>query len=186
LKENDTSIIILAAGKGSRMKSSKAKVLHNVCGKPMLYHIIKASKQISDDVTVVIAHQEELVREEIEHYFDDIKFVIQDHENYPGTGGALKNVEFRHENVLVLNGDMPLVDAVALEQFFKPDGDIVMSIEEIFLCNFLKQAGEYREIRTVILECKFKMIADCFSGPVSCRVYVVGCTILNLRSVSPR
>jgi len=131
LKENDTSIIILAAGKGSRMKSSKAKVLHNVCGKPMLYHIIKASKQISDDVTVVIAHQKELVREEIEHYFDDIKFVEQDVENFPGTGGALKNVEFRHENVLVLNGDMPLVDAVALEQFFKPDGDIVMSIFDL-------------------------------------------------------
>ena len=131
MKKNNTSIIILAAGKGSRMKSSQAKVLHNVCGKPMLYHIIKASKQISDDITVVIAHQKELVREQMEHYFDDINFVEQDVENFPGTGGALKNVEFRYENVLVLNGDMPLVDAVALEQFFKPDGDIVMSIFDL-------------------------------------------------------
>ena len=92
MNKNNTSIIILAAGKGSRMKSSKAKVLHTVSGKPMLYHIIKASREISDDITVVIAHQKEAVKEQMEAFFDDIRFVIQDSDNFPGTGGAMKNV----------------------------------------------------------------------------------------------
>ncbi|HEY9203956.1 MAG TPA: NTP transferase domain-containing protein, partial [Sulfurimonas sp.] len=43
MNKNRISIVILAAGKGSRMKSSKAKVLHTICGREMLYYIIKAS-----------------------------------------------------------------------------------------------------------------------------------------------
>ena len=122
------SIIILAAGKGSRMKSNKAKVLHNICGKPMLYHIIKESKKISDDVTVVIAHQKEKVKEVIESFFDDITFVIQDADNFPGTGGAVKGIAPKNEKVLVLNGDMPLITATSLEGFLELQSDIIMSI----------------------------------------------------------
>lgn len=122
------SIVILAAGKGSRMKSHKAKVLHNVCGKPMLYHIIKASKKISDDVLVVISHQKEAVQAQMENYFDDISFVVQDAKSFPGTGGAMKNVSVKNEKVLVLNGDMPLINEKALSGFLTTDADIVMSI----------------------------------------------------------
>ncbi len=125
------SIVILAAGKGSRMKSNKAKVLHNICGKPMLYHIIKEAKKISDDVSVVIAHQKEHVRDMVENYFNDINFIVQDTENFPGTGGALKNYTPKYEEVLVLNGDMPLVTAEAMEQFFTHNSDIVMSIFDL-------------------------------------------------------
>jgi bifunctional UDP-N-acetylglucosamine pyrophosphorylase/glucosamine-1-phosphate N-acetyltransferase len=66
---NNLSIIILAAGKGSRMKSDRAKVLHSISGKPMLYHIIKASKTLSDDITVVVAHQKERVTQAMQGYF---------------------------------------------------------------------------------------------------------------------
>ncbi|MBA1437379.1 MAG: bifunctional UDP-N-acetylglucosamine diphosphorylase/glucosamine-1-phosphate N-acetyltransferase GlmU [Epsilonproteobacteria bacterium] len=125
------SIVILAAGKGSRMKSSKAKVLHNISGKPMLYHIIKESKKLSDDISVVIAHQKEKVRSQIEQYFDDIHFVEQDTINYPGTGGAMKNVRAKNEKVLVLNGDMPLITAESLQGFLQKDSDIIMSIFDL-------------------------------------------------------
>ena len=74
MNKNEISIIILAAGKGSRMKSPKAKVLHCISCKPMLYHIIKASKEISNDITVVIAHQKEDVQKQMQEYFDDLKF----------------------------------------------------------------------------------------------------------------
>lgn len=131
MNENKISIIILAAGKGSRMKSPKAKVLHTLSGKPMLYHIIKASKEISDDITVVIAHQKELVQKEMEVYFDDIRFSVQDSKNFPGTGGALKNVAPKNENILVLNGDMPLITADALEGFLDISSDIIMSIFDL-------------------------------------------------------
>ncbi|SFV75451.1 N-acetylglucosamine-1-phosphate uridyltransferase / Glucosamine-1-phosphate N-acetyltransferase [hydrothermal vent metagenome] len=131
MEKEQTSIVILAAGKGSRMKSPKAKVLHTICGKPMLYHIIKSAKEVSNDITVVIAHQKEQVQAEIEAYFDDINFVVQDAQNFPGTGGAMKNVLPKNEKVLVLNGDMPLITPLALEEFFVIDADIVMSVFDL-------------------------------------------------------
>ena len=51
------SIIILAAGQGTRMKSTLPKVLHKISGKPMLYYSIKSFLKLSDDVTVVLYHQ---------------------------------------------------------------------------------------------------------------------------------
>lgn len=125
------SIVILAAGKGSRMKSPKAKVLHNISGKPMLYHIIKSSREISNDITVVVAHQKEAVIEQMSLYFDDIHFVVQDAENFPGTGGAMKNVAPKNEKVLILNGDMPLITPNALQGFLNTDEDVIMSIFDL-------------------------------------------------------
>ncbi len=124
----NNSVIILAAGKGTRMKSSLPKVLHNISGFPMLYFAIKEAKKLSNDVTVVLYHQAQLVQERMEKYFDDVHYVIQDHENYPGTGGAVMNIKTKHDKVLVLNGDMPLVEASELEKFFELDADIVMSV----------------------------------------------------------
>ncbi len=131
MNKNKISIVILAAGKGSRMKSPKAKVLHTICGKEMLYYIIKTSREISDDVSVVVAHQKDAVTELMSSYFDDINFVTQDAENFPGTGGAMKNISVKNEKVLVLNGDMPLVTAASLEGFLESKSDIVMSIFDL-------------------------------------------------------
>ncbi|MCD6260100.1 MAG: bifunctional UDP-N-acetylglucosamine diphosphorylase/glucosamine-1-phosphate N-acetyltransferase GlmU [Helicobacteraceae bacterium] len=131
MDKNKLSIVILAAGKGSRMKSPKAKVLHTISGKPMLYHIIKASREISNDITVVIAHQKEALKEQISHYFDDIHFVEQDAINYPGTGGAMKNINAKNEKVLVLNGDMPLITSQALQGFIQTQAEIIMSIFDL-------------------------------------------------------
>ena len=131
MKKEEISIVILAAGKGSRMKSPKAKVLHSVSGKPMLYHIIKASREISNDVSVVLAHQKEAVQEQMEAYFDDVSFVVQDTENFPGTGGAMKNVTPKNDKILVLNGDMPLITSDALQGFLDEDADIIMSVFDL-------------------------------------------------------
>ena len=125
---HNLSIVILAAGKGSRMKSPIAKVLHRISGRPMLYHSIKASKALTDDVIVVVAHQKEAVIEQMNALFDDLTFVVQDADNFPGTGGAVMGIKPRHENVLVLNGDMPLVTPDALQGFVDTDADITMSI----------------------------------------------------------
>ena len=124
----NNSVIILAAGKGTRMKSALPKVLHKISGFPMLYFAIREAKKLSDDITVVLFHQADLVQKTMERYFDDIKYVIQDHENYPGTGGAVMNIDVKHDKVLVLNGDMPLIEAEELEKFTQVDADIVMSV----------------------------------------------------------
>ena len=124
------SIIILAAGQGTRMKSTLPKVLHKISGKPMLYYSIKEALKLSDDVTVVLYHQFEKVKAEMEKYFTNINFVIQDHENYPGTGGAVMGIVPKYEKVLVLNGDMPLIQASELEKF-DIDATIVMSVLQL-------------------------------------------------------
>ena len=131
MNKQDISIVILAAGKGSRMKSNKAKVLHNISGRPMLYHIIKASLELTEDITVVLAHQKESVESEISSHFDNINFVTQDAQNFPGTGGAMMGVKPKGEKVLVLNGDMPLITASALNGFLETSADIIMSIFDL-------------------------------------------------------
>jgi len=125
------SVIILAAGKGTRMKSSLPKVLHKISGYEMLYYSIKEAKKLSDDITVVLYHEAELVKKVMQNYFDDVNFVLQDHKNYPGTGGAVMGIKMKHKKILVLNGDMPLVESGELEGFLKSDSDIVMSVIEL-------------------------------------------------------
>jgi len=135
--DNNLSIIILAAGAGTRMKSSLPKVLHKISGKEMLYYSIKEAKKLSDDIHVVLYHQAKLVQESMEKYFSDITFHIQDHENYPGTGGAVMGITPKNEKVLVLNGDMPLIEATELQQLTTlnekelKDEKLTMSILEL-------------------------------------------------------
>ncbi len=124
------SIIILAAGAGTRMKSKLPKVLHKISGKAMLYYSIKEALELSDDVTVVLFHQASKVKAEMEKYFTGINYVIQDHENYPGTGGAVMGITPKYDQVLVLNGDMPLIQSSELKKF-DLDATIVMSVLEL-------------------------------------------------------
>ena len=124
------SIIVLAAGAGTRMKSDTPKVLHKISGKPMLYYSIKEALKLSDDITVVLFHQAQRVQAEMEKYFSNINFVIQDHINFPGTGGAVMGIIPKYEKVLVLNGDMPLIQSNELEKF-EISATIVMSVLEL-------------------------------------------------------
>jgi len=122
------SIVILAAGKGSRMKSTTPKVLHTISGKAMLFHAIDAGKKISDDITIVLYHQAQRVQEAIEAKYKNINFHIQNAEQFPGTGGAMKGVQTKYEKTLILNGDMPLITQSSLEALTGGDADINMSV----------------------------------------------------------
>ena len=122
------SVVILAAGQGTRMKSTTPKVLHEISGKSMLFHAIDAAKALSDDITVVLYHQAERIQNEIEKHYENIHFHMQDAQKYPGTGGAMKGVEVQHDKALILNGDMPLVTMDALNALTEGDADINMSV----------------------------------------------------------
>jgi bifunctional UDP-N-acetylglucosamine pyrophosphorylase/glucosamine-1-phosphate N-acetyltransferase len=130
MKDN-LSIVILAAGKGTRMKSSLPKVLHKISGKEMLYYSIKEAQKLSDDIHVVLYHQADLVQKSMEKYFDDINYCLQDHKDYPGTGGAVMWLNLKHEKTLVLNGDMPLIQATELLHLTSNDEPLTMSVLEL-------------------------------------------------------
>jgi len=122
------SIVILAAGKGSRMKSTTPKVLHPISGKAMLFHAIDAGKKLSDDITVVLYHQASRVQEAIEAEYQNINFHMQNAEQFPGTGGAMKGIKTKYQKTLILNGDMPLITQSSLEALTGGEADINMSV----------------------------------------------------------
>lgn len=121
------AVVILGAGKGTRMKSSTPKVLHKIANHSMLSLIIKEAQKISDDITVVVAHQADRVESEIGDEISNIKFLRQDDKNYPGTGGALRGFRCEKERVLILNGDMPLIESSELQKLLDVEADIVMT-----------------------------------------------------------
>ena len=108
--------IILAAGKGTRMKSKLPKALHLICGKPMTRYVIDACKDSGvEDCIVVIGHGAEQVREGLG---SDVRYVVQ--EQQLGTGDACKRaVALLGESdldVLALAGDTPLVSPEILKR----------------------------------------------------------------------
>ncbi len=129
------SVVIMAAGKGSRMKSDLPKVLHKIAGKSMLAHILDSALAISDDVHVILHHQAKRVQAEIEQEYSGIYFHIQDAQRFPGTGGALMRggeeakmpIDFKNKRVLILNGDMPLIQKQDLEALIKENSPMVVS-----------------------------------------------------------
>jgi bifunctional UDP-N-acetylglucosamine pyrophosphorylase/glucosamine-1-phosphate N-acetyltransferase len=106
----DFAIVIMAAGKGTRLKSKRAKVLHEIAGQPLLAHVIKAAQQMvpAEDIYVIIGHQAENVRKAIEPM--GVKFVLQADQR--GTGHAVmcaRDQVTGYQNLLVLSGDVPLI-----------------------------------------------------------------------------
>lgn len=125
------SIVILAAGQGTRMKSTTPKVLHTISGKAMLFHTLNVAQTLSDDITVVLHHQAERIEQAIDESYEGIKYHLQDADRFPGTGGAMKGVVCEHSRVLILNGDMPLITTSSLEVLIAGDADINMSVIEM-------------------------------------------------------
>lgn len=126
---NNIAVIILAAGKGSRMQSDLAKVLHKVAGKSMVNHVIETALEVaSGHIHVVIGHQAEKVQKEIlkKH---NVHFVFQ--KELLGTGDAVRTalplVDACIQHVLVLCGDVPLIkkqtirDLVSAHRSLKAD-----------------------------------------------------------------
>ena len=125
---NDVSVIVLAAGLGTRMKSQKAKVLFELCGEPMIIHILKKAYEISNDVSVILHYQFDEVKSAVLAHFPNAKIYKQDHEHFPGTAGGLKEVEIRGEKTLIICGDMPLVKSAELRKLCEADAEVNLSV----------------------------------------------------------
>ena len=110
--------IILAAGKGTRMKSTHPKVVHKVCGKEMVNHVIDAAHSAGvNETIVVLGHGIDEVKKAVG---DDVKIAVQ--KEQLGTAHAVRMAEEsvnEDDTVVVLCGDTPLIEADTLEDLFE-------------------------------------------------------------------
>jgi len=122
------SIVILAAGQGTRMKSSRPKVLHALAGKPLLQHVVDAGRALEPaQMLVVVGHGADEVRAAM--HAQDLQFVEQ--REQLGTGHALQqclDTLDEGNDVLVLAGDVPLIRAETLAKLRDAAGDAVVGV----------------------------------------------------------
>lgn len=113
-------VIILAAGKGTRMKSAKPKVLAPLATKPLLWHVVKTAKKLNAaSINIVVGHGAHLVKDAFrqEKAQEKINWCIQNKQN--GTGHAVKQglPDLPNEDtVLILYGDVPLIGETSLKR----------------------------------------------------------------------
>ncbi len=111
------AVAIMAAGKGTRLKSQLPKVLHEVGGKPLLEHVIRAAVRLvpAHDVYAIIGHEADRVRTAMAH--TGVNFVLQPEQR--GTGHALivaREALAGYDHVIVLSGDAPLIRPETIER----------------------------------------------------------------------
>jgi bifunctional UDP-N-acetylglucosamine pyrophosphorylase/glucosamine-1-phosphate N-acetyltransferase len=132
---NPLHVVILAAGQGSRMKSSLPKVLHRIAGKPMLHHVMDTARKLgAERIHGVIGHGADQVRAVTQA--DDVQWALQ--EQQLGTGHAvaqaLPNLP-DDARVLILYGDVPLTRPETLEELVSRVGDQSIGLLTVTLDN---------------------------------------------------
>lgn len=120
MRDPKLSVIILAAGKGTRMKSTKAKVLHHVFFDSMINHVVRATNPLQASQTIIIVgHQKDSVKNELAGH--QLEFATQ--KEQLGTGHAVlmakEILESEDSTVMILCGDTPLIRSETLSHLFE-------------------------------------------------------------------
>lgn len=153
------SVVILAAGKGTRMRSSLPKVLHVVADKPMVSHVIDSARQIgAKNIYVVYGFGGEVLKAKLtaNSSGEDLTFVEQTEQL--GTGHAVDQASpflKDDEDVLVLYGDVPLTKVSTLENLLQVKPDNGMALLTVNLAN---PTGYGRIVRSTLPESKGQVV----------------------------
>jgi UDP-N-acetylglucosamine diphosphorylase/glucosamine-1-phosphate N-acetyltransferase len=123
--KSTVGIIILAAGLGTRMKSDKAKVLHEVCGRSMVEHVVETAVDVAGtNVVVVVGHQADTVKEVVRRSFE-VRFALQSEQL--GTGHAvlcaMPELPDEVQQVVILCGDVPLIRSATIRDLIQKHQD---------------------------------------------------------------
>lgn len=124
--QKNLCVLILAAGKGTRMKSSLPKPLHRVCGLPMIAHSLRAAQSLNPGaICVVVGHEAPRVMEEIKQNLHDwgitAPIVFAEQKELNGSAGAVRAalpLLNKFKSIMVLNGDAPMILADTLQQMY--------------------------------------------------------------------
>ena len=132
--------IVLAAGKGTRMKSDRSKVIHTIIDRPMLAYIIDALRAVSvQRIVVIVGYQAESIKEA----FPDVEFALQ--QPQLGTGHAvMQATQLKDEDgdTLIINGDGPCIQPETLEKLFQTNQDASLTL----LTSVLDDGAHYGRI----------------------------------------
>ncbi|HZE28353.1 MAG TPA: bifunctional UDP-N-acetylglucosamine diphosphorylase/glucosamine-1-phosphate N-acetyltransferase GlmU [Terriglobales bacterium] len=155
------AVAIMAAGKGTRLKSKYPKVLHEVGGKPLLAHVIAAATKVVSrpDVFAIIGHEAELVRKAVQHM--GVNFVLQDEQR--GTGHALmvaREALAPYDHVIVLSGDAPLISPETIQNLrdFHLQTKAAMTLLSAMLANptgygrVIRKGGRRDQVTAIVEE----------------------------------
>ncbi len=129
--KNQLQAVILAAGKSTRFKSNKSKLLEKICGQAMILYPVKLLEQLATKITLVVGYQKEQLTDLLEKYQAaknsnslnsqklNLEFVTQAQQL--GTGHALLCTQdnWDSEHILILNGDVPLISADLIEKLYQ-------------------------------------------------------------------
>jgi len=142
--------IIMAGGLGKRMNSDIPKVLHLVKGKPMLYYVLEKAFEVgSDHILIVVGKYKTQIQKKIAKYFsvyEFFKITFIDQEFALGTGHAIqcclpffhyheKKRDPTNSQVLILSGDVPLIEKDTIQQLLqKPNAILITELENPFGC----------------------------------------------------
>ena len=129
------SVAILAAGQGTRMKSRVPKVLHPICGKPMICHVVDRARELNAvAITVVVGYGSEEVRAALGPGLD-----YAEQSELLGTAHAVAQARAslagRSDTILVLHGDVPLMTAETLTKLIRrhQESDAVLTVLTAFV-----------------------------------------------------
>jgi bifunctional UDP-N-acetylglucosamine pyrophosphorylase/glucosamine-1-phosphate N-acetyltransferase len=188
--------IVLAGGKGTRMKSKMPKVLHPLCGKPILFYPLELLKELKiSTVNCVIGHGSHLIKEAFSAYaFDNVNFVLQ--EPQLGTGHAVMSalkagkvgrsggLKGFSGDILILSGDVPLITKDTIRALVKLKQS--RSAAVAFVSAIVKEPGGYgRVVRDVnknvirIIEAKDATVTQRRITEVNCGLYLIDAKFLQ-------
>lgn len=175
------TVIALAAGKGTRMKSPLPKVLHPVAGRPMIEKVIQASKQAgAAEVRVIVGHGQSLVRQVVEPM--GVACYVQ--EEQLGTAHAVRcaKPETIEGDVVIMNGDHPLIEASDIKDFLRIFRDEKSDLAVVTAV--VKNPGEFGRIvrhkgdLMAIVEAKDASAEALKINEINTGIYVVKASIL--------
>jgi len=145
MNKHNTRAIVLAAGRSTRFKTKKSKLLFDICGQPMLLYPLKALEALSIPISLVLGYQADQVKDAIaESGIANISYVIQDEQC--GTGHAVSCTQetWDNEDILILYGDQPLLTQELLDNLITEHQEKKSTVT--FLKSYMLDPGMYGRV----------------------------------------
>lgn len=147
---NKVQAVVLAAGKSTRFKTGRTKLLEKLCGQEMILFTTRLLEQLGIPATLVVGYQKDAVMEVVKKkHHDSVTFVVQEEQRGTGHAVGCTRAVWDRENILVINGDMPLISGDIIQKLYDQH---ISSNAEISLvvshCDESQATGYGRIIKT--------------------------------------